>query len=525
MTRLQHTAIVIGLMGISAGLLIAIAVRSDVIFADGVRYIEQAQKISRGALADGLFHSTDHPGFPLAIAAMHYVIGGEGPLSWQRAAQAAAVVSAVLLIIPLYLVAIDVFGPRIAWLCCLLIYLAPVPDRVMADAMSESTFLLFWTWGLLGALRFLREGRFVWLPVMAGFGILAYLTRPEGLLLPAAMVATLLVTPLARATRMRWPRWVAAIGFLVVAPLALIGPYVAVKGGLGTKPALARVLGTAPVAPAEAVDRARRLDPGQTQARTYVLALKGTAGAIVEVISIPLLPLVVLGLLTRRGLEGRARHRLFLGIMLLGALLALVRLHATSGYCTPRHAMLLGCLLIPMAAAGLDWLLGRIALRFGRPGAADSPTWRLGVLALAAAVFLAWTAPDLLRPLNDEAIGYRLAGLWLADRAHAAADAKVVDAPGWSLFYGQRDGYTFANLADSVADPQVRFVVVRDAHLLGPWGYCQLFRDLVRDRLPVAAFPDHPSKTQSHVYVFDLSAPRASKAELSARAPWSNIRR
>ena len=54
-----------------------------------------------------------------------------------------------------------------------------------------------------------------------------------------------------------------------------------------------------------------------------------------------------------------ARVRLFLGCIFAGSVLALVRLHATCGYCTPRHAMLLGLFLIPAAAAGLDWLLGK----------------------------------------------------------------------------------------------------------------------------------------------------------------------
>jgi Gpi18-like mannosyltransferase len=52
-------------------------------------------------------------------------------------------------------------------------------------AYSESTFLLFWCWGFWTAIRFLKEGRPGWLPPMVAFGALAYLTRPEGLLLPA----------------------------------------------------------------------------------------------------------------------------------------------------------------------------------------------------------------------------------------------------------------------------------------------------------------------------------------------------
>jgi hypothetical protein len=519
MTHRQHAVRVIGLMAIAAGMLITMAVRADLIFADGLRYIEQAQRISRGAISDGLVRSIDHPGYPLAIAAVHTVLDGADPAAWQRAAQAAAVLAGVLLVIPLYLMAIELFGPRIAWLCCLLVYLAPIPCRVMADAMSESTFLLFWTWGLWAAIRFLKEGSLGWLPLLVGCGVSAYLTRPEGMLLPAALVATLVVMPLFPATRLSWPRWGAAFGFLMVAPLCVVGPYVVAKGGLGTKPALARVLGTASTAPPDSVERARPLDPNQSQAKTYFLAVKGTAGALTGAISIPLLAPVALGIWARRSAKALAATRLFLVFIVLGALLALVRLHATCGYCTSRHAILLGLLLIPTAAAGLDWLLRRVPLPTRAPaqGAIREP-WA-ALFAVAAALYLAWSAPSLLRPLNHEGTGYRLAGEWLADRTHAPEDAKVVDGPGWSLFYGKRTGYTFANLNGALGDPQARFVVVREAHLLGPGSYCQIFRDLVRGLQPVLSFPDRPDKTQSRVFLFDRQQLGSPESGVAGREP------
>jgi 4-amino-4-deoxy-L-arabinose transferase-like glycosyltransferase len=517
MTFCQHARRVVGLLAIAAGLLISMAVRADLIFADGLRYIDQASRISRGAVTDGLFRSIDHPGYPLAIAAMHAVLGGEAPSAWQMAAQAAAVLAGVLLVIPLYLVTAELFGPRIAWLGCLLVYLAPIPCRVMADALSESTFLLFWTWGLWGAIRFLEQGSLRWLPLLVGSGVLAYLTRPEGMLLPAALVATLLVIPLFPATRLSWRRWGPAFGFLAIAPLCVVGPYVVAKGGVGTKPALARVLGMAAQAPADSVERARPLDPNQSLARTHWLAVKGTAAAVAEAISIPLLPLAVLGLWSGLAGPDRARLRLLLAFIVLGALLAFVRLHATNGYCTSRHALLLGLIGIPAAAAGLDWLFRRVSWPATNSTIEGPRQPRPALLAALAVVYLAWSAPALLRPLNHEGLGYRLAGVWLADRTHAPEDAKVVDGPAWSLFYGQRAGYTFENLRSALADPQARFVVVREAHLLGPWGYCQVFRDLVRGLEPIASFPTRPDKAQSRVFVFDRRQPSLPGAGVAGR--------
>ena len=58
----------------------------------------------------------DHPIYPMAIAAVHRLIGGDRPRDWQMAAQAAAAISGVLLVIPVYLISLEVFGAANAWL-------------------------------------------------------------------------------------------------------------------------------------------------------------------------------------------------------------------------------------------------------------------------------------------------------------------------------------------------------------------------------------------------------------------------
>ena len=244
----------------------------------------------------GLLRAVDHPVYPLEIALAHRLIGGEGPESWQAAAQAAAIAAGILLVVPLYLVARELFGDASAWLACALTFAVPLTGHVFADALSESTFLLFWTWGYWTALRFLREGNFVWLPPTIGLAVLAYLSRPEGLLLPLALAATLGILPLCRGLGLSRSRWWAALGVLVIGPVCLIGPYVAVKGGIGTKPSIARLLGTAPKSLPQAVERQHPLDPEQTAVETGVLAAKAVFEAVRDAVSIPLLPLALLGL-------------------------------------------------------------------------------------------------------------------------------------------------------------------------------------------------------------------------------------
>ena len=58
----------------------------------------------------------------------------------------------------------------------------------------------------------------------------------------------------------------------------------------------------------------------------------------------------------------RARAALFLAIVLAASAVALVRLHATAGYCTPRHALVPGMLLTLAAAHAMTEMVRRISI-------------------------------------------------------------------------------------------------------------------------------------------------------------------
>lgn len=184
----------LGLLMLAAAILLGwLAAHTAIFYTDGLRYIAQARTIDNGSLAQGLVRSVDHPVYPLAILAVHRVRGGGSPHDWQRAAQLASVVAGVLLVIPLYLIALELFGCLSAWLACLLIYLVPYSGHVMADALSEGTFLLFWSFGVWASLKLLRTGRLAWLVPVVVATALAYLTRPEGLVILLSLAAALVV--------------------------------------------------------------------------------------------------------------------------------------------------------------------------------------------------------------------------------------------------------------------------------------------------------------------------------------------
>jgi hypothetical protein len=460
--------------------------------------------------------AVDHPAYPLAIAAVHRLSGGNGPIAWQAAAQAASVIAGVLLVIPLYLFALELYGTPAAWLACLLTFLVPLTGHVLADVLAEGTFLLFWMTGCWTALRFLRDGRTVWLVVTIVFAGLAYMTRPEGLLLPLALAGTLGLMVCRPASRLPWPAWRRAVSLLIAGPLLVAGPFVALKGGIATKPAVARLLGLAARSPAMAVERERPLDPDQSTLTAYVVAGRAVARAVLGAVSAPLLALAMVSLLAAGGNTDRGRKGLFLALILVGWLLALVRLHVTGGYCTPRHALILALLVIAAAAQGLIILVDRCTARVLAGATAHRQALLSGALigiCLVAGTVL--YARDLIAPVNPGFRGYRQAGEWLV--AHSPRDARVLDLKGWATFYGARAGYTLEELAQAEHDPRLGWVVAHDALLIGPWYYCDALRRVVGDRSPVKSFPEQRRPGIAQVHIFEVSGNLARAG--SAPAP------
>ena len=503
---IHHLRRIAMLVAAAAMLLGWLVSHTDILFADGLRYIAQAKAHGLRPAGDGLKKALDHPAYPLAIAAVRPWLGGDSPEDWQRAAQIVSMIAGVLLVVPVYLVSRELFGDACAVPACVLVYLAPLTGHVFADTLSESTFLLFWMWGLWASLRFLRSGRIGWVPIVVACSSLAYLTRPEGLLLPAAVVAALFLSP-RWAARGLGRRGLWALGALVLGSACLVGPYVALKGGLGTKPSIARLLGTAPKSAAQAVERSRPLEPGQTETTTYVLAGRAVLRALGESMTWPLLALAILGLFGLRPREAAVRQWRMLGVIGVASVLALIRLHATGGYCSARHAMILSLILIPAAAFGLDWLIGWAIVFTKRwmPGGLPMKRVGWGVVLLALALI---NGSELVAPVNQGMDGYRQAGDWLS--VHSPDRSHVVDVTGWSQFYGRRDGYTFENLVEAPADPMARWVVVREAHMKGPWEYCVRLRALVDGLEPVEVFRGSSRRRPTKVYIFDRQSRLAS---------------
>jgi hypothetical protein len=515
-TKSSH-ACRIGLLMAGAALLLGWVIRhSEATFADGLRYIHRAERIQADEFRGGLISGVDHPLHPLGIAVVHKLIGGTDGASWQLAALLLCFTSGILLVVPVYLLGLELFGERAAWMGCVLVAVNPIVGYVIVNVLSESTFLLWWTFGLWGAARFLREGRFVWLPAAIAFGALAYLTRPEGMLLPAALLLTLFLLPILRATRINWPRWWQAMAFLLAGLILLVGPYILAKGSLGTKPGIARVLGLAPSSQPLGLEREKPLAAGQSWFDTYRSATVRMAKVFRAAVTPPLFLFSLLGVALAVKIPSRIRAWLFLTIVFAASAVALVRLHATGGYCTVRHGLVPGILLTLAAAHAITWLMDKAAIP-GRWLGLACDRLRPGP-AVWSALFVFFVVIPNIRSTGMAHAGpfavYRETGEWLA--RNARNDGVVLDLTDWSLFFSNRPGYIFANVYEAPLNPKTRWIVARKPHVEGHWHYSQVLRDLIRDREPVAFVPPHASPRQVQIRIYDLRAPTAASQTAAA---------
>jgi hypothetical protein len=507
LTTLRHAARAGMLLALSAALLAWGTHHTETSFADGLRYIHQAERIEAGSWRDAALEGSDHPFHPLGVAVVHRLLGGHGPASWQKAALLLSFCCAALLVLPTYLLALELFGEGAAWPACVLATINPLSSYIVVNVLSESTFLLPWTFGLWAGIRFLRAGRVGWLVLAIAFGTAAYLTRPEGLLLPVALLATLLMSAVFRATRLDWQRWWQLVAFVVAGMVVLAGPFVAVRGGVGTKPGIARVLGLAPRSSPRALERERPLPPDQAIIETYKIASVRMLKVVRAAVTPTLLPFALLGLVVLVRREACPRAVLFVALILGASAVALVRLHATGGYCTTRHGLLPGMLLSIVAAGGLAFLASKLTIPgrwFGQVG--PRVGFPQSVWSVLFAVLILSNGGHAMDYINSGPFAvYHDAAGWLAQ--NAAADDKVLDMTDWSLYLSRRDGYHFADVYKAPADPTTRWIVVRAPHVEGHWPYSNVLRDLIGDREPTAVIPSRPAPGQLQIWIYDRQQP------------------
>jgi hypothetical protein len=457
---------------------------------DSIGYARIAWRLEHGDWRKVIPHAAQHPLYPAAllgtsVLVRHY-LPHDLPLAMQLSAQLTSSIAGVLLVLPMYLLGKHLFGRRAGFGASLLFQCLPSGGRVLGDGLSEAVFLLFAVWALYFAARALRS-RSAWPFVFCGLaGGLAYLTRPEGLLLVAATGFVLLASQVMSAWRRPWTNLIACGAALSAATLVVGGPYMVLIRGLTVKQSAIRVGDKLK----ELTDIPQSLDTDQR------LACPGAGLPLFADWSDPnpdahlpserrLWGLWAVANMTIRGFFWSAwlpalialwvrRDRFWLVpvswvIAVVCGLIA-VSLYGVAvvvGYASDRHLLLVILLGSYWAAAGVPILgaaMSKLATRL-------RPAWSAARWTQAAAwnvcLWILLCGGPLFRTLetlHGDRAGFRLAGYWLSE--HALAGDKIDDAYAWAHYYS---GHVFSevDLADGLPnapgpahEPKVRYVVM-----------------------------------------------------------------
>ncbi len=377
---------------LALGLRVVSAWRSDVIGADSYRFLAAADSFSDGDWR-GAVHDSYHPLTALLIAGVdtvqHRVLPATADFSidQRRRERAGFFVSIVAGLLVVWL-AIDLTArlfPGVSPAAVgILAAVQPYFVRASADIMSDALHLACFGWALRSGVIALSGTR--WGPFgVTGVGVgLAYLTRPEGLLLlPAIGGMWLMVRP--------WP-WrvlISRCAFAAATVALLIVPYAASIGWrLTAKKSVTEFLGIESGLPPGAVPGG-----GVVLGAVDLPLTLASAGAIITTWFTTATELIGVLVLVGFTVRVRSKSHRDTGLFLYGAIAAglcalLIRLliHVEDpSYLSRRHVFLLVFMSLPFAVAGLQALSGPVASVL--PPRLRTSSFAL-VLALVAAVLV-----------------------------------------------------------------------------------------------------------------------------------------
>ncbi len=542
----NHWRRIVCLVALSAVVQGWTVLRNPVPAQDAIVFIQFARQFDHHSIVDTLRSNSQHPLFPWLVCLQHNalssVLGSDGT-SWIRSAQVVAAIAAVLLVVPMYFAGVRLANSLLATGATALFSLLPFTARLGADAMSDSTHLLFLLIGFWLCIEFLSGRRAAWLAAAGVATGLAYLARPEAMLLPAAFGLTLATVQWRFEWRMPWRHvgigavcGVAGIVVAVSPYLVSIGKFTP-KGSLNFLPGGSATFarfdsnagrprirtlndGQAIATPATKtalpspsigeLDFSHNHRPESKRVRGVAAAARELTRELVEGLHYLIGALVLVGIC----FADRKPANLLASILAIVFGVVLVQFSSRSGYIASRHVITLICLGSFVAARG-GWVLAGVAARvWSRLNGLASSSGEMvaEMLArrqrlLAAGLLIAcglFCLPRTFQLLHESRSPHVAAGRWLAE--HAAADAVVLDSRGWASLYSGRPAYNYDGARLAFEDPRLAYVVIENVELADERPRGQTLRHLLQAAgEKLAEFSSTVAADESvQVYAWDL---------------------
>jgi hypothetical protein len=464
---------------LSAGIRTWLIWHTSVPARDGIGFIRYAWQLQHRPWREVVRENAHPPGYPLVVLALslpvRHLIPGSEPLVMQLSAQAASGLAAILLVIPTFLLGRDLFNRRVGIGAAFLFQLLPVPVRITSDALSEGVFLLLIVTALVVAVRAMRRRSPSAFAASGVLSALAYLTRPEGILVAVCTGVVLLIgqaVPL-----WRRPRNEVAFCFttLVLGCAVFVAPYMAVIGGVTNKPTARQIMGTVDAEPEIESRLQPSVGPGGPMFASLMAVrwhlrgnelrvwqtIAGVGYEIGKAFRLVWLP-ALCGLWYFRSRFRPLPEAWVLLLVCAGLALMLGQVAWVRGYISDRHTLFFVLCGSIWAVAAIEEVAKRLpglhALRF-----LSGKAW--GTLMIVA--FAVLGVPDLLKPMHANRAGHRLAGDWLAE--HADPHAALLDPFCWADYYS---GRAFQDREASIRTPSDSaeiYVIAEDSKLAHRW--------------------------------------------------------
>jgi hypothetical protein len=444
------------LLALAGGVRAWVIGHTEVAARDSIGFIRYALQLEQQPVRKVLRASQQHPGYPAALLAVslpvrHY-LGATDSDTMRLSAQLTSALAGVLLVVPMFYLGRALFSRRVGFWASALFQCLPESGRIMSDALSEATFLLWMTTALLLAVHALRNRSRTLFGLCGVCGGLAYLTRPEGALVVAAAGLVLLAMQAHPGWRWPWRHLLACGTSLTVAALAVGAPYAGVTRHLTVKPSVQELL-KSPFAFSPEDDGPSSLLPTGDE-RPVALAMAGgrpfalpvlavrssdhdtdawwglekvTAETVKAFHYVAWLP-ALLGLWWFRDRLWAVPGALVLLLLCLLQGLILWRLAVVVGYVSSRHVLLFVLCGAFWAVAAVEDVPRRLAALFPRFSAS-----RRGLSAALLAGLVLAGLPKTLKPLHANRAGHHQAGLWLS--GHVTPADHVFDPFCWAHYY------------------------------------------------------------------------------------------
>jgi hypothetical protein len=164
------------LLGISFFIKALLIYQVEIINSDGIRYINSARELFQGDISSAFAHEK-MLGFTFLLGLTHLVVP-----DWFLAGKVLSSVALILTTIPMYFIALELFGRRAAFFTALIFTVAPVFNGKCKSVIKDPVSLLLIVTALCLIIYALKEFRLS-LAFLAGvLSTLSVLVRPEGAL-------------------------------------------------------------------------------------------------------------------------------------------------------------------------------------------------------------------------------------------------------------------------------------------------------------------------------------------------------